>query len=252
MGRIRVFLSVVTAVFLLALPVVAQEGGGNVAVVYCVKAQPGKTAQFEAAAKKHMDWHRVQNDSWTWLAWNVISGKDAGSYCWGSFGHAWADFDNPGVSAEADSKDWANTGGQFEQSGSAVYWTLLPGVSKPSGGEEPMHSVIFFHARFGMEEAFAELVGEFHKAIEKANMPWNYEWYMLTSGGDLGTYALVFPRANFAAMQESGKTFPQVLEEAYGKAGAGALLAKWGKVVKGADSHLTQARPDLSHIPEGQ
>jgi hypothetical protein len=103
-----------------------------------------------------------------------------------------------------------------------------------------------------MEEKFNYLVGEFHKAIEKTNMPWNYEWYALVSGGNVGTYALVLPLTNFAAFNPTGKPFPEMLEEAYGKAGADALLAKWRKVVKSENSELSRNRPDLSYIPAGQ
>ena len=251
MKRRRIFLSLVV-VLLVSLPVVAQESGGNVALVYCGPVHAGKVAQFEEAAKKHNDWHRSQGDDWAWPAWQIITGEDTGSYCWGTLGHAWEDFDNPKVSRAADGAHWISTAGQFQPSVEGSYWTLLPNVSKPSAEPEPMSSVLFFQARFGMEDAFGKLIGEFHNAIQKVNMPWNYEWYARVSGGEMGTFALVLPRANFAAFNPTGKTFPQVLEEAYGKAGAEALLAKWRKVVKSARERLTQGRPDLSYIPEGQ
>ena len=101
-----------------------------------------------------------------------------------------------------------------------------------------------------MDDEFRTVLGEFHKAIEKTGVPWRYEWVALASGGEGGTYALVLPRANFAAFNPSGKPFPEMLEEAYGKTAAEALLARWDEVVTRTDSHLTQARPDLSYIPE--
>ncbi len=48
----------------------------------------------------------------------------------------------------------------------------------------------------------------------------------------------------------SGKPFPQMLEEAYGRKAADGLLASWREVVKSSESHLIQSRPDLSYIPE--
>jgi hypothetical protein len=251
MHMTRVFLTLVS-VLLLALPVVAQEDSGNVAEVVCFKVQPGKSTQFEEGVKKHLVWHREQNDPWTWLAWEVITGEDTGTYCWGSFGHNWEDFDNPGVPEDAGLADVAATFGPFVREHEATFWTALPNVSNPSEGQPAMSSVIFFHTRYGTEEKFNHLIGEFHKAIEKTNMPWNYEWYALVSGGNEGTYAIVLPRPNFAAFNPTGKPFPKMLEEAYGKAGADALLAKWRKVVKSANSELSRNRPDLSYIPAGQ
>ncbi len=248
MRRIGIFLAVVS-LLLLALPVVAQEDGGTVAEVICDKIQPGKVKQYEEGWKKHVDWHRKQNDPWTWVAWEVITGEDTGTYCWGSFGHNWEDFDSPGVPPDADEANWQETGAPFVQSTEVSFWTNLPKVSRPAEGQAAMTSVIFVHTRYGMGEKFNYLVGEFHKAIEKTNMPWNYEWYALVSGGNVGTYALVLPRPNFAAFNPTGKPFPEMLEEAYGKAGADALLAKWRKVVKSENSELSRNRADLSYIP---
>jgi hypothetical protein len=251
MRRIGIFLAVVS-VSLLAVPLAAQEDGGNIAEIVCDKIQPGKVKQYEEGSKKHIDWHRKQNDPWTWVAWEVITGEDTGTYCWGSFGHNWEDFDSPGVPPDADEANWQETGAPFVQSTEVSFWTALPNVSNPSEEQAAMSSVIFFHTRYGTEEKFNHLIGEFHKAIEKTNMPWNYEWYALVSGGNEGTYAVVLPRPNFAAFNPTGKPFPKMLEEAYGKAGADALLAKWRKVVKSANSELSRNRPDLSSIPAGQ
>ena len=251
MRRIGIFLAVVS-MLLLAVPAVAQDDGGNIVAVHCNKVQPGAYSKYEEGMKKHMDWHREQNDPWTLLVWQVITGPDSGTYCTGSFGHNWEDFDNPRFPADANRADIEATFGPFIREYEATFWTKLPKVSRPAEGQAAMTSVIFFHTRYGMEEKFNYLVGEFHKAIEKTNMPWNYEWYALVSGGNVGTYALVLPRPNFAAFNPTGKPFPEMLEEAYGKAGADALLAKWRKVVKSENTELSRNRPDLSYIPAGQ
>ncbi len=251
MRKIGVFLAVVS-MLLLAVPAVAQDDGGNIVVIHCNKVQPGAGAKYEEGMKKHMDWHGEQNDPWTLLVWQVITGPDSGTYCTGSFGHNWEDFDNPRFSADANRANIEATFGPFIREYEATFWTALPDVSNPSEGQPAMSAVFFVHTRYGTAEKFNFLVGEFHKAIEKTNMPWNYEWFALVSGGNVGTYALVLPLPNFAAFNPTGKPFPEMLEEAYGKAGADALLAKWRKVVKSENSQLTRSRPDLSYIPAGQ
>ena len=140
--------------------------------------------------------------------------------------------------------------GASRKPGAVHFAVNLPKVSRPAAEPTPMSSVTFFAARFGMGDEFRYLIGEFHKAIEKTEMPWRYEWYALASGGASGTYVLVQPRANFASFNLSGKPFDEMLEEAYGRKAADALLVSWRNVVKGSENHLTQGRPDLGYTPE--
>jgi hypothetical protein len=225
--RKTVSLSVVASLSLLALPAAAQDDGGNVVMIHCLDVQPGNQTRFEEGVKKHMDWHRKQKDTWSWASWTVMTGDDTDRVCTGTFGHKWEDFDTPSVSPEADHADAMANIAPFTKSHRASFWSMLPEVSRPAPEPAPMSSVVFFHTRFGMENEFNSLIGEFHKAIEKTGMPWRYQWYALVSGGEGGTYAIVLPRANFASFNPSGKPFNEMLEEAYGKTAADALLAKW-------------------------
>lgn len=234
---------------LAALPAVGQEAGGNVTVIHCLDIQQGAETRFEEGFKKHVDWHRQQKDTWSWNTWMVTTGPDTGRICAGSFSHKWEDFDKPVVSAQADGANVLVTFGPFVKKHEASYWVALPKVSRPAAEPAPMSSVVFFYVRFGMDDEFNSLVGEFHKAIEKTKMPWKYQWHALASGGEGGTYALVLPRANFAEFNPAGKPFNEMLEEAYGKTAAAALLVSWRNVVKRSENHLVQGRPDLSYVP---
>ena len=242
-------LSIVVCLSLLALPAVAQDAGGNVAEIHCADVKDGGQEKFEAGLKTHMSWHGEQKGSWSWVVWSAMTGPDTGRFCVGSFGHKWEDFDAPDISAEADGANVMTTFGPFMENHEAAYWTGLADVSRPAAEPAPMSTVVMFHVRLGMEEDFTHLVGEFHKAIEKAGVDWKYQWYARVSGGKTGTYALVMPRANFAAFNPSGKTFDEVLEEVYGRKGADALQAQWREVVESSEANLIQSRPDLSYIP---
>ena len=57
----------------------------------------------------------------------------------------------------------------------------------------------------------------------------------------------MLPRPNFASFNPSGKPFREMLEEAYGKTAANALLDKWHKVVERTENQLIEGRPDLSY-----
>ena len=243
-------LPVVCVLCLSVVPVAAQDPG-DIAFIGCSNAIPGKAAEFEAAAKAHnSEFHQKQGDDWTWYAWQVMSGPDVGRTCWGTFGHQWADFDNAKVSRKADAADWGKRTAGLDQDAAVVYTSYLPDISRPKEGGSAMSAVRFFQARYGGGDEFLELVGKFHEAIVKTEMPWNYDWYRPVSGAAFGSFTLVLPRENFAAMNPTGKPFNEMLEEAYGKEEAEALLERFNNVVVSGREILTAARPDLSYIPE--
>ena len=249
MWKPRVVLSVCVVV-LLGLPVVAQEGG-DIGFIGCSNATPGNAAALETAAKAHnKDFHQKLGDNWTWNAWQVTSGPNTGRYCWGTFGHSWADFDDAKVSRAADSADWGSRTVGLTQDDEVVYTRLLSDISQPREGPAPMAAVRFFQVRYGADMEFIEVVGKFHEAIVKTKTPWKYEWYNTVSGDPFGTFILVLPLENFAAMAPGDKTFVDVLNEAYGEKEAMALLERFNSLVESGQEIMTTARPDLSYIPE--
>lgn len=241
--------SVVVSLSGLALPALGQEGRGTVVVIHCLDPQPGAGTRLEEGMKRHIDWHRRQKDSWTWATWTVMTGPESDRLCTGSFDHKWEDFDKPSVSPQADAADAALNLSPSTKKHEASFWARLDAISRPPAQPAAMSSVVFFQARFGMDDEFNSIIGEFHKAIEKTQMPWKYTWYALASGGDGGTYALVLPRNAFADFNPSGKPFAEMLVDAYGKRAADALLARWREVVASSRNELVRNRPDLSYTP---
>lgn len=253
MRRIGVFIGLLS-VLLLAMPLATQEEDGNVALVIFLKAKPGMDKQLEEGAKKHMAFHRQHNDPWAWHVWQVASGDNTGMYVAATFGHSWADFDTSRLPREADEADADANIHPYVGWEVVRYYASLGKVSRPPEGEGPMplSQVITFHVRYGKSEEFTYLVKKFHKAIEKTNWPVHYLWYQLVNGGEAGTYVLVLPRANWAAFKPQEKSFAAMLEEAYGRPEAESLLKKWSRIMKGASSHTSRYRPELSYIPASQ
>jgi len=235
----------------LALPVATQEEDGNIVRVIDQNVKPGMEAQYEAGRKAHMAWHKAQNDPWGWLVWQVISGENSGHYVIGTFGHKWSDFDNPPVTEEADDADFQKKVAPYVGAPQTRYYAFLSKVSRPWEGMPKMNEVVFFHVEYGEGETFNHLIKKFHEAIGKTKWPVHYSWYALVNGGKSGTYVLVLPRDSWAAFQGPDKPFSAMLEEAYGRQEAEALIHKLGKVVKYTENFTIQNRPDLSYIPEG-
>ncbi|HLJ90690.1 MAG TPA: hypothetical protein VKZ53_28040 [Candidatus Angelobacter sp.] len=95
-------------VFLLSIPLLlsisnAQETG-NVARLVVWQAKPGMTRDLEEGYKRHLDWHRRNNDSWVWRGWTIVSGEHDGYFVDGTFFHTWTDLDSP-VSPAGDAAD---------------------------------------------------------------------------------------------------------------------------------------------------
>ena len=81
------FLVVAALTLAVGSPVVAQEKPGTIAQVVVTRVKPGMGKQYQEGRKRHMAWHKQQNDPWSWHTWEVTTGPGSGSYLSISFGH---------------------------------------------------------------------------------------------------------------------------------------------------------------------
>ena len=70
----------VLVAMLLALPALAADRAGDLAIINTHTPKPGATAKYEAARVKHMAWHKAQKDPWSWLTWEIVSGDASESF----------------------------------------------------------------------------------------------------------------------------------------------------------------------------
>lgn len=251
--RKRHFFLALACAALLALPAIAQETDGNIAHIVLFRAKPGMNQQLEDGLKKHMAWHKAQNGTWPWLVWSIETGKDTGGYGAGTFGHKWADFDNPDIAMAANEAEAATSILPYVAEGAEWrFYQMLAKVSKPAPEGMPrLEEVIFFYPEYGKSDEFMLLVKKFHEAIEKTKWPVNYEWYVLMNGGRSPEFVLVLPHDSYADMKGPDKPFPAMLAEAVGQQEAQMMLHHFSKVVKSERSELIRPRPDLGYQPGG-
>jgi hypothetical protein len=57
------------------------------------KARQGTRQQYEAARKKHMAWHKSQNDPWAWDVFEITAGPDTATYIIASGNHQWTEME---------------------------------------------------------------------------------------------------------------------------------------------------------------
>jgi hypothetical protein len=236
------------------VPALAQTQPKTVAEVYFVTAKPGATADFEAAAKRHMQWHRQQNDTWTWLAWQVVDGDQIDQYVVGTFGHDWKDFDDKAKFEEEDDANAMSVIGPYIQSLSSSFYALRPDLSltRPTPGSQPpaYSSVTRVLLKPGGTMAAEEAIKEVNAAIKKSNWPAKPSaWYELLNGGEGPTLVIVGAREKWADFQPPEKEFGEMLGETYGKMGAENLFHKFYGSVRTFHSQIIKFRPDLSYMP---
>lgn len=57
------------------------------------KVKEGMSQNFENGYKKHLEWHKENNDPWNWYGWYIVSGERLGQFVDATFDHSWGDFD---------------------------------------------------------------------------------------------------------------------------------------------------------------
>ena len=73
-----------------------------------LEPRDGQERNFEEGYQRHLEWHRQQKDSWTWLGWSFVLGPRLGQFMDGTFGHPAGDFDKA-VDPAADAADNSRT-----------------------------------------------------------------------------------------------------------------------------------------------
>jgi len=234
----------------------AQDKNVNVGRVYVMTPKPGMVKQFEDGRKRHMDWHRKQNDTWRWETWQIETGPNTGSYFSTTFGHTFADFDTWEMKlGDPDAADSAtNMQPYLGEGADNGIWMVLGDVSRPPDMSAPLKlaEVNHFLLKPGHEDDFADSAKKINEAINKANWPVHYIWYVLVDGGEAPHYVLLIFMNGWADLAEPDPPFRAMLEKGLGRHDTQAVLHSVDEAVKREWTETIRFRPDLSYIPAGK
>ena len=251
--RTRTMLSALGVMLFAALSVVAQNKPGTLAALEFQKPKSGMVPQYEAGRKQKAAWHKQQNDPQPLLVWETLSGDNTGTFIVGRLGQHWSDFDKPAVPDQADLEEFQKVLGNYVDSIVGRYYDLMPKISNPDSSTTPSKfaEIVTFHVRYGKGSDFRSAISRVNDAGQKTKWPVHYEWYALANGGDVGTYVLVLPRANWADFEDKPdvKPFRDMLKEAFGQAEADSIVELIDMSVQSETSEIIQFRPDLSYLP---
>lgn len=246
----RTGILVAAALAIAATPLLAEDTP-TVGHIYITAPKAGMEQQYEAGRKKHMDWHKRQNDTWGWNTWQVLTGDHAGMYVTGTLSHRWKDFDEYGKLETADTADAVANMGAYSASTVNFFVGFLADVSRPpeGSGPSPMSELIHFQLKQGKDGEFRHAIKRIHEAIGKTSWPAHYLWYELLDGGEHPAYTLVLPMKTWADMAPLDPPFPVMLEKAFGREDAAAILKELDGSIHGQRSEIVRYRADLSYVP---
>jgi hypothetical protein len=239
-------------------PVVAQQPQqppepAEVSRVFFVTPKAGMEMQFEAAVKKHAEWHAQKKDPWRWDARFTETGRRTGEYVFIAGGHQWKDFDNPPVPAKDDGEHFLTTVGPYVDTWSSLFLVTRRDFSRAEAGTPPppISTVVYFYLKIGQTAKFANSQRQIREALDKTNAPTRSWWYQVSGAGRNTTFVVSIPRANWAAFEGmGGPTARERVEQVFGRARADAIYEALDESIEYTETKITVARPDLSYIPK--
>jgi len=231
----------------------AQTNPGNIVAVESQTPKSGMKQQYEQGRKQKADWHKQQKDPSALLVFEIVSGQDTGTYLVSRGGLHWADLDHPAVPEAADDEEYNKAVGPYVASLTDSYYQLMPKMGNPDTSPLPSKygEVEIIRVKPGKTGDFRTAVAKISEAERKANPSVHVEIYELLNGGYSGTFVAIFPRANWAAFEESPNTKPmtQALTEAYGADETNSTMAALDNSIESEYSEIIQFRQDLSYVP---
>ncbi len=106
----------------------------------------------------------------------------------------------------------------------------------------------YYRIKPGSDRAMRAAIARVNAALDAGNFPLSTIWYVLASGGEGPTFALLTPRAGLGDMAPNPGLL-EVLATQLGRARAGALMASFFENVISTSSEMLRRRMDLSYVP---
>jgi len=228
MTRIRLLLTTAALAASLGTAPIARAQEANLARIVVIKPKPGQNAEFEAGYKRHLEWHRRNQDPWQWYGWTFVLGERLGQFMDGTFGHTAAGFDSAIKPAEDGADNAINVTPYADFVSHGVY-ERLDALSRgtPLPDTSPFLVLNTYHVVHGQESAFERA---WQRVSSKANIE-RATWYKLRLGGTGSQYILMRPATSFGA------------------AAALPALEFPAGIIERSTTELLRYQPALSYIP---
>jgi hypothetical protein len=250
----KVLVSLCFIALAIALPASAQMAPKSMGEIYVIKTKPSMSMQWEAGAKKLIEWSHQQNRPATYYYWSIIPGPRTGQYVLGTFGHDWKDFDAINDRNPDAGKIIQEDMDPYTESVRTSFWAYQEDINGPpanAGQAPPAFSAVitFFFKPASDMGSIADMLKQVRAAMEKSHWPGNPGyWYQRVNGGYGTALAVSIGHPNWAGFQPPDPSLGKMLSEVYGQAGAEALFRKFYGATRAIRSEIWAYRPDLSYI----
>ena len=236
-------------------PMAAPSGDVTIVQVIAGGARPGSEAQYMEGRKRHIEFHRSQNDAWSYHAYQVISGEQTGSFVTVTSPHKWSDQDARDQFNRDDQADVMKNILPYAGHTEVSYWRVRSdmsraGAPKADDPPAPYYAVSHFILHADALPGFIDNVKRASAAADKVNAPGpSGLWYQLANGGEGPHFVLVTPRKTWAEF--NAPPIDDVLKQALGAEGA-TLISNIRKAFARTWTETIQHRDDLSYHPAGK
>jgi len=250
----RVFVSTlaVSGLLLFLLPNLSAQVKGNIVWAEYQKPDPVRKAQYEAARKEKLKWHRDKNDPLPLYVWEVVSGERTGQYLVAVSVKDWEVFDSTPVSIEENKKRFMETFKTEVMGVRTFFMDHLVEVSRNPDMETPAPMTIlrYYKVAYGKWGDFYNLLRKFREAAEVGEWPVRYSWFSVNNGAEEPMFVEAIPKKNWADMSPPAKAPLQLAMDLFGPEETISMTNLMSVIVEKEDSEILRYRPDLSYIPE--
>jgi hypothetical protein len=175
-----------------------QTGRGAYARIAIIRPHDGQTVDFESGYIRHLEWHRLNRDTWVWYGWTVTFGERQRWFIYASFGHSATSFDNVVSPAEDERDNVLNVAPHVEYAGNGLY-EYLPAISRGTGEPQPSARIELTTVDLvpGAANAFESALRAGQSALQGETL-----WYRMVAGGATPRYVRLRPRPSLSALLE--------------------------------------------------
>jgi hypothetical protein len=213
---------------------------------YKIKEEVGMEDAFNAGYERDLEWHKSQNDTWSWVGWYVANGNRRDRFIDATPNHTWSDFDNWKVNGSLNAKlnkiHWAN----YVENPTGSYKIILPPFSNNTANWFKSNSIQVYTIQIDIskEKVFLEFLNGFKDFLKIYLKDNSFVWMKTASGGNTNEYQLFVCLNKKEQMELVSKIFnatvmPNEIWKSYAMSVISNTSEMWGY------------EPTMSLYPEG-